>query len=138
RLSNTERGLPATAMRQLYQSCVVPILDYGVEVWWNGQVGLASKLQVLQNQGTRVILGAFKSTPALLLDVEAAVLPTHQRLDLKKRLLALRILRLDPYHPLRKRCPKSFPNNSEVGVDDEELGGCIWDEEERQRSKYST
>src|SRR5690606_18050470 len=38
RLSNTERGLPATAMRQLYQSCVVPILDYGVEVWWNGQV----------------------------------------------------------------------------------------------------
>ncbi|CUS07141.1 unnamed protein product, partial [Tuber aestivum] len=34
RLSNSEWGLSATAMRQLYYTCFTPIADYGVEVWW--------------------------------------------------------------------------------------------------------
>lgn len=33
-LANTEKGLPAAAMRQLYTSSVLPILKHGAEVWY--------------------------------------------------------------------------------------------------------
>lgn len=108
-------------MRQIYQSTVIPTLNYGVEAWWNGQKGLVEKLQTLQHQGTRTILGAFKDTPAIHLDLKAATLPTIQRLDLKKRLLALRILRLNPQHSLKERTLLSYPNNKRCGTDDRNL-----------------
>jgi len=43
-LANTEKGLSAAGMRQLYQSCVVSVADYGSQVWWKGQTHLANKL----------------------------------------------------------------------------------------------
>src|SRR5690606_27711981 len=55
-LANTEKGLSAAGMHQLYQSCVISVADYGSEVWWKGQTHLANKLQLLQNSATRSIL----------------------------------------------------------------------------------
>ena len=33
RLANTERGLSQSALRQLYQSCITTVADFGAEVW---------------------------------------------------------------------------------------------------------
>lgn len=54
RLKNSERGL-SSQHRQLYTSCVTPILDYGIEPWWGGQRGYIDKLQRLQNTACRRI-----------------------------------------------------------------------------------
>ena len=37
RLANSEKGLSHSALRQLYQSCITTVADFGSEVWWNGQ-----------------------------------------------------------------------------------------------------
>ena len=110
RLSNTERGLTLAATRQLYQACVLPIADFASEVWWTSfqQKHLANKLQLLQNTATRRILGAFRTTPVALLDVEACLPPAALRLDHNRRRYALRLLRLPPTHPVVSRCPEHF------------------------------
>src|SRR5690606_6106086 len=135
RLSTTEKGLTVAAVRQLYMSCVIPIADFGAEIWWKGQQGAADKLQKLQSKATRKILGAFCTTPVPLLDAEAALLPPSLRLTYAQRRMALRILTLDNYHPLTRRCPDSFHQMAE-GVSQEELGGASWDEEESGQRKY--
>src|SRR5690606_25359208 len=135
RLSTTEKGLTVAAVRQLYMSCVIPIADFGSDIWWKGQQGAADKLQKLQNKATRKILGAFRTTPVPLLDAEAALLPPSLRLTYAQRRMALRILTLDNHHPLTRRCPDSFHQMAE-GVSQEELGGASWDEDENGQRKY--
>jgi hypothetical protein len=68
RLANTQKGLTVSIMRQLYISTVLPILDYGSEVWWMGQKTSISKLITVQNGAMRSILGAFKTTPIAALE----------------------------------------------------------------------
>ena len=104
-------------MIQLYKSCVCPISDYGVEVWFKGQKNYLSKLQSLQNKAVRRILGAFSTTPVLALEAEAALLPPNLRLRYQQRRYALRILTLDQNHPIRKRTPDSLPPDYKIGTD---------------------
>ena len=133
RLSTTERGLTVQAIRQLYLSCVVPISDFGSEIWWKGdgtgQQHLIDKLQKLQNKASRTILGAFRTTPIAALDAEAALLPPNLRLTAAQRRYALRILTFDRYHPVGVRCPDSFHQKAE-GISQDVLGGACWDEAE--------
>ena len=70
RVGNTERGLSQSALRQLYQSCITTVADFGAEVWWNQQKTQSQLLQRLQNQAMRKIAGAFKTTPIATLEVE--------------------------------------------------------------------
>jgi hypothetical protein len=127
RLSSTEKGLSIGNMRQLYQACVVPIADFGSEIWWKGQKGLERKLQTLQNTATRRILGAFRTTPTALLDVESALPPASIRLTQNQRRYALCTLRLPPHHPIVQRMPQGF-HPSGTGQLEEDLGGTLWDE----------
>ena len=50
RLGNTERGLSHSALRQLYQSCITTVADFGKEVWWNQLKTQCRPFQGLQNQ----------------------------------------------------------------------------------------
>ncbi|HKT21437.1 MAG TPA: hypothetical protein VJR06_02265, partial [Nitrososphaerales archaeon] len=63
RLANTEAGLSPKAVRQLYITCIIPVSDFGAEVWWNGQKGYATRLSTIQHSAARKILGAFRTTP---------------------------------------------------------------------------
>jgi hypothetical protein len=110
RLSNSEWGLSAPAMRQLYYSCITPIADYGAEIWWKGQTGLANKLNKLQAEANRRILGAFRTSPTASLEIEAATLPAPIRLDRQCKRYAYRVLQMLPDHPVRQRTPASFPS----------------------------
>jgi len=68
-------------MRQLYYTCITPIADYGAEIWWKGQIGLAHKLEKSQAEANRRILGAFRTEPTAALEIPAATLPVPLRLD---------------------------------------------------------
>ena len=137
RLSTTEKGLTLSNMRQLYQACILPVIDFGSEVWWKGynQDYLVKRIQLVQNTASRRILGAFRSTPTDLLDVEAALLPANIRLQYNQRRYAVRLLRLPESHPVVQRCPELFHPTAD-GITDKELGGAPWHATERTKWRY--
>ena len=140
RLSTTEKGLTVQAIRQLYLSCVVPISDFGSEVWWKGQhrrgqQKFIENLQKLQNKASRTILGAFRTTPIDTMNAEAALLPPDLRLDAAQRRYALRILTFDKHNPVGVRCPDSYHQLAE-GISQDQFGGACWDEKEEDERPY--
>lgn len=106
RLANTERGLSPLAVRQIYMACVSSIADFGSEVYWKGtkqgQAFILKALQSLQNMATRRILGAFRTSPARPMEVEASLPPPAVRLQTKNWKYATRIHRLSSSHPVAK------------------------------------
>jgi ribonuclease HI len=100
RLGNAERGLSPHAIRQLYIACITSVADYGAPVWWHGQLGLLKGLQSLQNLACRRILGCFRTSPILPMEVEASLLPPRIRLDQILHLYSIRIQRLAINHPI--------------------------------------
>src|SRR5207302_6438173 len=97
-------------MRQLYYTCITLIADYGVEIWWKGQSGLANKLNKLQAEANRRILAAFKTLPIASLEIEASTLPVPIRLNRQCKKYAYRVLQMLPDHPVRQRTLASFPS----------------------------
>jgi len=140
RLANTESGLHPAAVRQLYMACITPISDFGAEVWWTSQQGLCSKLQVLQNNAVRKIMGAFRTTPSAALEAEASIPPVRTRLNHLQRKMAIRILSMPETHPLRVRCPDSYPPGYSTDRDDDNNQFCPWHEPEPEdkSTRYQT
>jgi hypothetical protein len=68
------------------------------------------------------MLGAFKTTPIYLLDVEASIIPADIRLNHLQRNYACRTLYLNKNHPIRLRIPDNFPPEHYIG---RELDGGI-------------
>lgn len=69
-------------MRQLYEACVTPIVDYASTVWHDP---LRDKthlrhLRTVERAALIRVLSAFRTLAKTTLDVEAHVLPTHLRL----------------------------------------------------------
>lgn len=114
RLANTERGLSPCALRQLYLACVTSIADYGSIIWWRGQTQFRKPLQALQNLGVRKILGVFRTAPTIPMEVEAALLPPHIRLNNSIRQYAFRILKLSPNHLIRKEIAQLELSSQEI------------------------
>ena len=74
RLANISRGLSPSALRQLYLACVTSIADYGAILWFNNSKCSNAKLvlvQVLQNQALYRILGVFKTTLIMPIEVNS-------------------------------------------------------------------
>lgn len=64
RLSRTQRGMREAAMRSLYNACVRPVVEYGIEVWHYKILEMEiHRPEVMQNMVLRRILGAFCTTP---------------------------------------------------------------------------
>ena len=120
RLENMERGLIQSALRQLYQSCITIVADFGAEVWWNQQKTQSLPFQRIQNQAMRKIDGAFKTTPIAALAAELGLPPADLQLDRIQRAYATRLLTLPQNHPVLELCPETFPktldNEWENGV----------------------
>ncbi|KAM3081197.1 hypothetical protein ACMFMF_011951 [Clarireedia jacksonii] len=98
RLANTQYGLSPFAIRQLYLACVASVSDYGSPIWWKNQASIKSQLQSLQNLALRKILGVFKTSPVMPMEVEAALVPPQIRLDAATRQYAFRTLKLAKNH----------------------------------------
>src|SRR5215208_8018491 len=94
RLANTTKGLSPSAVRQLYKACVIPICDFGSEIWWKGQKHFETRLQMIQHMALRRILGAFRTTPVKALHNEAGIPPVNVHLTGVQRRYAIRLLTL--------------------------------------------
>ena len=79
---------------------VIPILTYGVPVWYTGisQKGLINTLQTAQNEGIRKITGVFRTTPTAVLENMIGIAPIKYLLP--------RIL-----HSFRNRISATNPNH---------------------------
>jgi hypothetical protein len=94
-LGNSVRGLDFAQWRLAYNAICLPVLTYGCQLWYTGkQKKLAQKLQVVQNEGVRLIAGAFRTTPREPLHQLFNILPMDLRLRMLTDNSALRLYRL--------------------------------------------
>jgi ribonuclease HI len=102
-LANTVRGLNQTHLRTLYRSCILPMISYGSEVWWNGKTTQIESLARVQNAALRHITAAFRTTPVRALELETGIPPLNISLDLNNSRYANRLHRLSPHNPVIQR-----------------------------------
>lgn len=96
------RHLRPEQMRQLYQACVAPVVDYASTVWHDP---LRDKthlrhLNTVQRTPLIRILSAFRTVATATLEVEAHVLPTHLRLRHRAQRTIARLHTLPRDHPI--------------------------------------
>ena len=97
-LSRTEWGADRTTLLKLYRSLVRSNLDYGCLVYGSASKTALAKLDPVHNQGLRLSLGAFRSSPVESLYVEAHEPP----LEIRREKLALQYtirLKANPGNP---------------------------------------
>ena len=119
--------------------CVIPVCDFGAEVWWKGQSTYQQKFETVQNTALRCILGAFRTSPTISLHNEAALPSVAVRLNHMRRKYAIRILTFPEMHPIRQRCPSTFPPFYESPESSNTSGPWIpWDSMEQNNRKFET
>lgn len=100
------KGVRPAQARQLYRSCVLPIIDYAASTWYGpGKGGITKLIKMLektQRLGARGILRAWKTVSLPVLEAEAHLEDTETRLDKKVAKYASKIFTLDSTHPMRK------------------------------------
>ena len=90
------RHLRPEQMRQLYQACVVPIVDYASTVWHNplkDKTHLRA-LGTVQRTALIRVLSAFKTVSTAALEIESFTLPTHLRMKQCAEIVTARLCTL--------------------------------------------
>ena len=78
-LANRSFGADAVILRRLYLAIVRPIMEYGAPLIMSMSKTNYNKLQLIQNEAMRVILGAHRSTPIKYLEVETDLIDIETR-----------------------------------------------------------
>ena len=101
-LGNSIRGLDLVHWKQVYLMYVIPILTYGVPVWYTGvsQKGLINTLQVAQNEGIRKITGVFRTTPTAITENMIGIAPIKYLLPRIIHSFCNRLIATNPNHIL--------------------------------------
>ena len=80
-LSSIRWGANRNLLRRVYLSFIRSRIEYGIAIYGNLCQSDLRKLEVLQNQALRCILGARKTSPITSMEAEAYVLPIHIRIE---------------------------------------------------------
>ena len=80
-LSNTDWGADRKVLLRLYRALVRSKLDYGCQVYGSARPSYLKELDTIHNQGLRISLGAFRTTPVESLYVEANEPSLYDRRD---------------------------------------------------------
>ena len=109
-LSRTSWGADRTTLLHLYRSLIRSKLDYGSIVYGSARKSYLQMLDTVHNQGLRLALGAFRTSPVSSLNVEA----DEPSLWLRREKLSLQyVIRLaaNPSNPaFEVTFPPQFPN----------------------------
>ncbi|KAJ5138858.1 uncharacterized protein N7515_003706 [Penicillium bovifimosum] len=111
------RHLRPEQMRQLYQACVAPIVDYASTVWHDP---LRDKVHIrhlntVQRTVLIRILSAFRTVATATLEVEAYILPTHLRLRHRAQRTIARLHTLPRDHPIWSALSRAQNRRNNVG-----------------------
>jgi len=83
-ISSTKRGTDEKTLLHLYRVLIRSKLDYGSAVYSSARKSYLQMLEPIQNDGLRLCLGAFRTSPVSSLHVKANEMP----LELRRRKLA--------------------------------------------------
>lgn len=111
------RHLRPEQMRQLYQACVTPVMNYASTVWHDP---LRDKthlrhLTTVQRTALIRILSAFRTVATATLEVEAQILPTHLRLRHRAQRTITRLHTLPRDHPIWTTLLRAQKRRNNVG-----------------------
>ena len=104
-LGNTIRGLDMANWRIVLNAVCLPVLSYGLQLWFTpgGSNKLINKLQVVQNKMVRMVAGAFRTAPCEALCHITRMLPMKQYAEKLTYTSALRLYRLPRASQLLRR-----------------------------------
>ena len=80
-VSKMDLGADRSVLLRLYRSFVCSRLEYGCAVFSSAHKSYLKKLEPIQNQGLRICLGAFRTSPMQSLYVAANEPPLYLRFD---------------------------------------------------------
>ena len=106
-LSHTSWGADGTTLLKLYRSQVRSKLDYGCIIYGSARKSYLQMLDSIHNQGLRLALGAFRTSPVASLYVEADEASLYSRREKLSLQYAIR-LAANPSNPTHK---VTFPPN---------------------------
>ena len=94
-LANTERGMSAIQLRQLYSACVRTVLSWGAPVWYTGikQNTRVQRLQSVQDHACRWILGVYRGASPMSTNFLCSLPPLQFYFNQIKTNHALRLWR---------------------------------------------
>ncbi|CEJ62546.1 Putative Transposon I factor (Fragment) [Penicillium brasilianum] len=112
------RQLRPEQMRQLYEACVTPVVDYASTVWYDP---LRDKthlqhLRTVQRTALIRIISAFRTIATSTLEVETHVLPTHLRLRHRAQTTIARLHTLPRKHPIWDTLLRAQRRRNNIGT----------------------
>ncbi|KAI5116159.1 hypothetical protein M0805_001063 [Coniferiporia weirii] len=92
-LGNTEHGISALLLCQLYSACICTVLAWGSPIWYHSrsQKTLVNRLQAVQNTACRWILGIYKGASPLSTNFLCSTPPFFAYFEYLKTSHALRL-----------------------------------------------
>jgi len=110
-LGNTIHGMNQYHLRLLFKTCVIPVLTYGSQLWFNPEKPpnhLIKTLQKVQNNALRRVAGAFRTSPIEALQLLTHIPPIHITIRKISESAALRVFRLPLSSEVSHRLPSTF------------------------------
>jgi len=113
-LGNTIRGMNQSNKRTLVNACIEPVLTYCTPIWYRPdklQKHLIKKLETIHNDAMRWVLGVFRTTPTMALNVLSDIPPLHLTIDKLAKGMCLRLFWLPLTSPVIRlfRLPLTSP-----------------------------
>jgi len=106
---NRLKNLAPSTARQLYNATVVPVMEYGSNVWGGNLTKNDIKaFDRAQKIGAQAITGCFKNTAAVIAEAEASLMPIDKRIALKATNFYINIKTLPQSNPLTRLQIKPF------------------------------
>ena len=106
-LGNSVRGLHMANWRLVFNAVCLPVLTHGCQLWFKegakGQKKLIQRLQLVQNEGVKLVAGAFRTAPREALLHITRMLPMRHFIEKLTHTSALRLYRLPRSSQLLRR-----------------------------------
>ena len=119
-LGSSIRGLGTLQKRHAYQACAIPVLAYGLPLWYaHGGTGVKvflNKVNKVHSHACKWITGCFRTTPIGAREVIAGLPPLSLLLDAQLHGFRARITALPPNHILHTTMENKWTNPAYAAV----------------------
>ena len=102
KLSGTSWGADYKVQKKLYTGRIRPVFEYGIATWGTAAKSNFNRASKVQNQATRIITGAVKSTPIQSMETLTGLESLESRKNTKVLLQSAKFKRMED-HPMHSR-----------------------------------